>query len=473
MADFNSFKNKWLAEGKADFDHSFGYQCVDLVRYYFYENYGLGNEAGGVPYAISYWTDTPQGVLNKFDRIDGSNARQGDVVILRTAGRNDYTPPGHIGLATGNINDANVEILEQNGSTGGGSGIGPDAIRTRYVERSRVAGLLRPKNDNATTEQVQQAYRDLLAREADPGALDHYVGKMSNDAVRLDLWNSQERKDLLVRQETEKQAASQPIVVVPENYATHYTYSRLDVPLNLVTNKDAPKWDLNFDDYKDARAAAVYPKDTPFRAFGKAQRNDLGHEVYYMTEEDFNKAPQEAYGINTVDLKQPDTAVIEDLKQETEKPAEDNTVPVKVIPSDPNKWKESFNTFAAGTYRANKTVTIEDAELKLPKIELYDNQIVPIAGTFSMKDGQYYRTKTGVKNDTWYKIPLDAVTIEDYDEDTTDDDLQSASDSVQDMINRDKEREKANKKHPIKDWILAIMAFVKAQRAIKKQTKQK
>jgi hypothetical protein len=478
MADFNSFKNKMLAQGKVDFDHVFGFQCVDLVREYFYENYGLGNEAGGVASAINYWTNTPAGVLGKFDAVPSSNARAGDVVILRTNGHFDFTPPGHIGIATGNINDANVEILEQNGQDGSGNGLGGNAIRTRWVDRSRVAGLLRPKNPNATTEQVQQAYRDILERDADQGGLDHYVGHYMIDFVRNDLMNSTERHILIANKEAA--ARAEEAAQQPENYATHYTYSKLETPLDVVTNKLAHKWNLNYDDYKNAQSVQELPINTPFRAFGKAQRNDLGHEIYYMTEEDFNKAPQVAYGVNTVDLKQPDIVVIEDLKQETEKPtepaptAEDNTVPVTVIPSDPNKWKQSFNTMAAGTYKAVDNRIIEDAELKLPNIELFKDQVVPIAGAFIIKDGtHYYRTKTGLQNDTWYKIPMDAVDRISLDEDeVSDNDLNDISVDLDKMKSEDDARRKIERSKR-KQWFYGIIATIEAYFAHKKNKNNK
>jgi hypothetical protein len=49
--------------------------------------------------------------------------------------------------------------------------------------------------DNATADQVKQAYRDILEREADSGAIVHYQN-YTNDFVRQDLLNSQEYKNL-------------------------------------------------------------------------------------------------------------------------------------------------------------------------------------------------------------------------------------------------------------------------------------
>lgn len=137
---YQTFKNKWL--GKAtDYDGVYGYQCVDLIKRYLAEEFGLKPGAWGD--AVDYWNKTNSGVLTKFNKVNGSDAKQGDIVVLKGLNGNPY---GHIGIATGGINGKQVEILEQNGSSGNGKGQGGDKIRTRYVDRSRVAGLLRPKS---------------------------------------------------------------------------------------------------------------------------------------------------------------------------------------------------------------------------------------------------------------------------------------------------------------------------------------
>lgn len=139
MPSFDDFRNKWIGQ-RVDYDHVLGWQCVDLIRQYIYECYGITG-GGGVPSAINYWTTTPQALLTKFNQVSNNEAQKGDIVILwGLPGNTD----GHIGIATGGITATTLEILEQNGSTGNGSGTGGDAIRTRWVARPRVAGLLRP-----------------------------------------------------------------------------------------------------------------------------------------------------------------------------------------------------------------------------------------------------------------------------------------------------------------------------------------
>jgi len=136
---YQQFQNKWLGK-RVDIDKLYGYQCVDLIKQYMLETQGIPNGAYGN--AVDYWYKTHNAVSAKYDRVNGSNAQQGDIVVLKGINGNPY---GHIGIATGNINFISVQILEQNGSTGNGSGVGGDAIRVRYVPRWRVVGLLRPK----------------------------------------------------------------------------------------------------------------------------------------------------------------------------------------------------------------------------------------------------------------------------------------------------------------------------------------
>jgi hypothetical protein len=135
---YQPFKDEWLGR-RVDFDHVYFYQCVDLIQQYAYENYGINGVYGN---AIDYWTRTDPRLLGKFDKVGGSDAKQGDIVVLYGLSGNIY---GHIGIAESQ-DASNITILEQNGATGSGVGTGGDAIRTRAIPKSRVAGLLRPKS---------------------------------------------------------------------------------------------------------------------------------------------------------------------------------------------------------------------------------------------------------------------------------------------------------------------------------------
>lgn len=449
MTDITNFKNRMIAEGKVDFDKTYGYQCVDLIREYLYSEYGMGNSAGGVGYAINYWTNTPQAILEKFDRIETTNVRNGDIVILRTVGHSDFAIPGHIVIGTGGLTDANFEALEQNGSTGGGSGVGPDAIRTRWIDRSRIAGVLRPKDatpppapaaaytvEVITEKKVQlEKYPtmewDLNKREwqgFNENPITHNGGEVVTirAVARHNLGGIYLMQDPNVARgfnqvDVKDYAEPAPQPPAPENYATHYTYEMLVRPAELQTKLDQTnEWDLNFDDYKNARPRVVHPKGTKFVAYAKATRNDLGHEVYFLTEEQFKTAPQSASGINTVDLEPWVEPVVDNPVTEPSNPlptGEGEQIPVHVTPTDPNKWKESFTSMAAGQYTATKDVVVKDLEQLKPDAMLHKSQNVGAAGSFTKDNVIYLRTKKGVENNTWYGVPMDAVSLETLDED--------------------------------------------------------
>ena len=142
-AEYDEFERKWLG-GRDDFDHVFGYQCVDLTKRYIYTYYGIPNGAYGN--AIDWWTKTAKIILERFARVADTTVRKGDIVVLTGLGSNKY---GHIMIANGQQSGDTFTGLEQNGSTGNGKGEGGDAIRLRQVAKSRIAGILRPITSKA------------------------------------------------------------------------------------------------------------------------------------------------------------------------------------------------------------------------------------------------------------------------------------------------------------------------------------
>jgi hypothetical protein len=135
---YANFKQRWLG-GRIDYDHVYAYQCVDLILIYAKEEFGLATGVWGN--AIDYWRKPTAVLLTKFDLIATTECQQGDIVVLNGLAGNPY---GHIGICDSQ-NASVVNILEQNGQTGNGSGAGGDAIRVRGVPKSRIAGILRPK----------------------------------------------------------------------------------------------------------------------------------------------------------------------------------------------------------------------------------------------------------------------------------------------------------------------------------------
>jgi CHAP domain len=163
MDKFQQFINEWLPpQGpprRIDYDRVYKYQCVDLVLEYLYEVFHIPSGVGGN--AIDYWNNPSPRLLRAFDKVPSQNAIRGDIVVLHGLPGH---PDGHIGIATGKSNETEVEILEQNGQNGDGDGGNPDTnpqdnvplndgnqIRTRFVPKSRIAGLLRAKDRSAFT----------------------------------------------------------------------------------------------------------------------------------------------------------------------------------------------------------------------------------------------------------------------------------------------------------------------------------
>lgn len=132
------FKNEWTGR-RVDYDHVYGYQCVDLITQYVKECFGLPTGVYGN--AIDYWYKPTPTLLTKFEKTSGTNANTGDIVILNGLPGNPY---GHIGICD-HQDASGIWLLEQNGWTGNGSGTGGDAIGIhRATSTSRLAGILKP-----------------------------------------------------------------------------------------------------------------------------------------------------------------------------------------------------------------------------------------------------------------------------------------------------------------------------------------
>ena len=173
IMSYASFKNQWLGK-RVDYDGVYGYQCVDLIKQYMAQEFGLKPGAWGN--AIDYWTKTNPAILTKFDKVASTNAVQGDVVVMYGNSGNVY---GHIGIAESQTSTT-VTILEQNGSTGNGSGTGGDAIRTRAIAKSRIAGLLRPKGNGDimdTDAKVKAQYYTLRGSEGTVTERKGWIGR--------------------------------------------------------------------------------------------------------------------------------------------------------------------------------------------------------------------------------------------------------------------------------------------------------
>lgn len=132
------FSNKWISLKRVDYDKIFGYQCVDLIKQYLHELYGLN--PGGWGDAKDYWEHTNPAILTKFSKQQPP-VKPGDIVVVKPTRQ---FPKGHIGIAVF-VTPSTVGLLEQNGGSGSGNGLGTNAIRIRTINNNEIYGLLRPK----------------------------------------------------------------------------------------------------------------------------------------------------------------------------------------------------------------------------------------------------------------------------------------------------------------------------------------
>lgn len=127
----NQLKAKWLGK-YVDYDGVMGYQCTDFVKEGLTE--ATGRRFGTMGNAIDWWNRPVEALIDVATSVRGSNAVAGDIVIKR---------PNHVAFATGNITGSQLEILEQDGHTGTGTKSPGNEVRTRWINRSDVAGLWR------------------------------------------------------------------------------------------------------------------------------------------------------------------------------------------------------------------------------------------------------------------------------------------------------------------------------------------
>jgi hypothetical protein len=392
--DISTFRNKWTGQ-RIDYDHVYGYQCVDLILQYVYENFGIGGGVWGN--AIDYWTKPSAPLMTKFDRLETNDVQQGDIVIMNGLPGNPY---GHIGIGTGADNGSQAEILEQNGQTGNGDGQSGNAVRTRLINKSRIAGVLRPKQEAPapapeppapaapshpyTVEDIDPVTLQANANPTHEWDLDYTtwsgIGSHPENALApgtpvqvvarahhnlgsvyymtdRNQPNGYNVVDLgpYTPPTPDPVPTPQPVVEPPAPDPTpvpapapaaapqpEIKFERLPAPVKYTTNKQPTDvWDFDFTKWLDIEAHVVRQLNSgaDFTAAGRAF-HQLGG-VYLMTADDFGQAdvtgvPTNYSGINIVDLNgTTDAAPAAPLVQPVVNPGsgDDNSIPVAVTPT--------------------------------------------------------------------------------------------------------------------------------------------
>lgn len=143
---YDSFKKRWI-DKRNDYDGGYGYQCVDLIKQYLADEFGI--RAGAWGNAIAYWNNTNPGLYGRFNRVANTPdlvPPTGSIAIFNPVSGNPY---GHIAIVD-SASKKVLNVLEQNGGRGSKTGTGTDAIRVRNIGYGNVAGFLIPKNNNAS-----------------------------------------------------------------------------------------------------------------------------------------------------------------------------------------------------------------------------------------------------------------------------------------------------------------------------------
>lgn len=217
-------------------------------------------------------------------------------------------------------------------------------------------------------------------------------------------------------------AAPAPVAPAqPTAPVVNIVYTKLDQVLNLVTNKNPTHvWQLDFANDAQATAAFDMPDGAPVLAYGKAQRTDGDKPAYFMTAEDFGTAdttgaPVNNRGINTVDLSTPPVLDVS-ATAVPDVPAGTQAVGVTALPDLDKRFqfvpftapREFFTVKADAQIVELRKVTHPDGSVDYPypDKQLVLNQPITLAGTMTVNGEQFYRTATGVKNGTYYAVPI-------------------------------------------------------------------
>jgi len=111
----HEFVNKYRGQA-VDFDKAFGAQCVDLVRQYFRDVWGLPKQPESVDGANEfYYKHDSRPIQRQYCEcvfFDGAvRPPAGSVVIFKAAGKNKY---GHIGICV-STDKFGMSVFEQDG----------------------------------------------------------------------------------------------------------------------------------------------------------------------------------------------------------------------------------------------------------------------------------------------------------------------------------------------------------------------
>lgn len=182
----NEFIEKWLGK-KADYDGSYGGQCVDLFRFFVKEVLGY-SQPKGVTGAADFWTnyESDQSLKNNFIKIlntpDGL-PQAGDVMLWNKKAGGGF---GHVSIfLDGNLNS--FTSLDQNWPT-------LSKVTKTTHDYSNVLGWLRSKKSVETTEETMSILYDYLGVKNDDEAKTKLKEHLGEDGGKCDWGNSESNR---------------------------------------------------------------------------------------------------------------------------------------------------------------------------------------------------------------------------------------------------------------------------------------
>lgn len=414
--DYDTFAAQWLGR-RIDYDHVYNYQCVDLILEGLHDIYGIASGVSGN--AIDYWNNPSAPLLARFDKVASTDVQKGDIVILNGLPGN---PDGHIGWGTGNVNGTDIEILEQNGQSGDGDGGNPqltgnppltdgNQIRTRYIPKVRIAGLLRAKPA-------------VPAKPFDVTVITPKTIQLIHDAELWDL-NQPDFNSMNAHPAGTYPANYQETVQAAAHHADGYTYY-------LVTPDSTTGFNtLDCEDYvpppipqpapipapvpaalpaaPQSFPAAAVPFQVTKAILGYASvtaaLNHSGSTVniaagaYYQ----FRKDPTGMVNV-TRTVGTPGSWINpDDMGEAPVAPPE---------PATPPNWRSTLDTSKAGQYICivSTGINVFDLEGKRPTKKLQYLDVFESTGEFTFTDGRKYeRPINSAGNAFWYGVPPNAV----------------------------------------------------------------
>ena len=142
--NLNEFKNKYMGKS-IDYDGVSGVQCVDLVKQYLKDVFGLN--PGSMGNAKDYFQNYENNKLLKdnFDRLVQVTPEVGDIVVWGERPDNKY---GHVAICVENGKETTVKTLDLNW--------GGKTVKEVVHNYTYYLGVLRAKNKNGGEEEMKR-----------------------------------------------------------------------------------------------------------------------------------------------------------------------------------------------------------------------------------------------------------------------------------------------------------------------------